>query len=272
MPRFILNWGGDEAVAQYFAVALLVLVSLATVLCIIIGCFCGRENEYTEIRDIEFDGLEGAGEELMENGHSVPNGEVPSDSLSSGYLYQSPAKSEGPSPSEKARATSPAKKSYLLPKTSPTLTDLTAADKLVQEIDYYVRHMDDFYATGFYCSVVVLENQLNLSEKWRIKSLREFIRKDQNFKMRSNMSAFKLVNLTPFRERDVQVAGCYQCVNVMCRHYWQSVCSFSDHFQKCPLCLSRVYPFEQNPLTPEEASWCSVVRFVLLVLRVLCRF
>jgi hypothetical protein len=53
----------------------------------------------------------------------------------------------------------------------------------VQEIDYYVRHMDDFYATGFYCSVVVLENQLNLSEKWRIKSLREFIRKDQNFKV-----------------------------------------------------------------------------------------
>jgi hypothetical protein len=63
------------------------------------------------------------------------------------------------------------------------------------------------------------------------------------------MSAFKLVNLTPFREKDVQVAGSYQCVNVMCRHYWESCCSFSDHFQKCPLCLSRVYPFEQNLLT-----------------------
>jgi hypothetical protein len=270
MPHIIINWGAKEEVAQLTAVALLVLLSLATFLCVIISCFCGRENEYTGIKDIDPDAL---GSAVVETGEDLESGldsfqasassaatptrdeslQIPDSQSYSGYLFRNPPKSIN-SPGEQPRASSPNKKSYILPRTIPTPAQLSAADKLVQEIDYYVRHMEGFYAVNFYCSVVVLENQLNLSEKWRIRSLRDFIRKGSEFKMRSNMSAFKLTNLTPFREADVQVGGKFRCVNTMCKHYWESSCSFADHFQKCPLCLSRVYPFEQNPLTRAEVN------------------
>eukprot|EP00600_Ochromonadales_sp_CCMP1393_P009115 CAMPEP_0174970990 /NCGR_PEP_ID=MMETSP0004_2-20121128/9728_1 /TAXON_ID=420556 /ORGANISM="Ochromonas sp., Strain CCMP1393" /LENGTH=296 /DNA_ID=CAMNT_0016220859 /DNA_START=26 /DNA_END=916 /DNA_ORIENTATION=+ len=257
MPKFTINWGPKEEIAQDVAWAILVFVLLFTILFALIGCYCGRENEYTEIKDL--DDSDVPQPNSKGDRKDVENGEI-DDSLAEhmvddfdGGLYKSPPKAK-PTASEKARSSTPARGSYVMPRTTPTPAELNAAEKLVQEIDYYVRHMEDFYATGFYCSVVVLENQLNLAEKWRIRSLRDFIRKRPEFKMRSNMSAFKLTNLTPFREYDVQVSGKFQCVNIMCRHYWESLCTFADHFQKCPLCHSRVYPFEQNVLHEHEVS------------------
>lgn len=128
----------------------------------------------------------------------------------------------------------------------------TAADVLVQEIDYAVRHMEGFYAAGFYCSMPTLEKQLQLPPKQQKKSLAEFIRERSEFKMRSNKSAFKLTRLTPFRVQDVQVSGMFQCVNVVCKHKWMSLCSFSDQYQKCKHCKARVYPYEQNILTKDQ--------------------
>lgn len=131
---------------------------------------------------------------------------------------------------------------------SPT----TAADVLVHEIDYAVRHMEGFYAAGFYCSMATLEKQLQLPPKQQKKSLAEFIRKRPEFKMRSNKTAFKLTRLTPFRVENVQVSGKFQCVNVMCKHNWTSLCSFADQYQKCKQCKARVYPYEQNTLTKDQ--------------------
>lgn len=131
-----------------------------------------------------------------------------------------------------------------------------APDVLAQEIDYVVRHMEGFYVIGFYCSMVSLENQLNIPVKMRKKSIRNFLRSRPEFKMRSNLSAFKLTRLTPHRIEGEQVSGKFQCVNVTCKYKWRSLCTFADHYQKCKKCGARVYPFEQAMLTTDEIYEC----------------
>lgn len=198
----------------------------------IVSLYCGRENEYTEILDRSESSV--VDEEL---------GDVTQCDVSE---LSSPQESQG-------GPATPLKAPLFRKRTVPTpAKDTTAADALAEEIDYFVRHMEDFYATGFYCSVVVLENHVRFADKWKAKSLRDFLRRRPEFRMRSNMSAFKLTALTPFRERDVQVSGKFQCVNINCRNRWDSLCTYADHFQKCKRCHAHVYPYEQNVLTEEE--------------------
>lgn len=206
-------------------VAFVVLVFIVVLVGVIAMsyCFCGRENEYTEIRDDD-----------IELGDHSDSAEFPvSSSLPVSKVVVN-------DPAVKAIAPKPKEKSH------------TPADVLAQEIDYFVRHMDHFYATGFYCSVLVLEHQMNMMDRVRSKTLREFVRSRPEFKMRSNLLSFKLTALTPFREPGVQVSGKFQCVASTCNHKWTSLNSLADHYQLCPSCSAHVYPFEQNPLTKAE--------------------
>jgi hypothetical protein len=207
------------------AFAVLILIIVAIGISTMINCYCGRENEYTEIRDDDYTDIE------MPDTPVADSPEKKADDVSTNFQ----------------------KAPVFRKRTKPTPAgERNSADVLAQEIDYFVRHMEDFYATGFYCSVVLLENHISFADKWKSKSLREFLRKRPEFKTRSNMSAFKLTALTPFREPEVQVTGKFQCVNVHCRYAWRSLCSYADHFQKCRMCHAHVYPYEQSALTDAE--------------------
>lgn len=210
------------------AFAVLILMIVGVGIAAMINCYCGRENEYTEIKDDdEYTDLEMTGSTALD------------------------------SPERKAGtvSTNIQKAPVFRKRTKPSAQqERTSADILAHEIDYFVRHMEHFYATGFYCSVVVLEKHMSFTEKSKSKSLRDFLRKRPEFKMRSNMSAFKLTALTPFREPEVQVTGKFQCVNVQCGYNWRSLCSYADHFQKCRMCHAHVYPYEQSVLTDAEIA------------------
>jgi hypothetical protein len=224
----------DSTLSMSFVVvcSLVLFLALGFGVALFMGFFCGRENEYTEIVDRDVEAPECADEQK-----AITDSEATSEEVS-------PASS-----AKSAARKAPLFRKRVVPTPAP---EQTPADVLAQEIDYFVRHMEDFYATGFYCGVVVLENHINFADKWKTKSLRDFLRRRPEFKTRSNMSAFKLTSLTPFREPDVQVSGKFQCVNINCRHYWRSLCSYSDHYQKCRLCHAHVYPYEQSSLTESE--------------------
>lgn len=204
-----------------------VFIFLLTGLVAMTYCYCGEENEYTEIRDIDDSDVE-----MAERSASHDSIEEP----------QSPNSSKK---SENGRF--PAANN-----TKPTPVVLSPADILAQEIDFFVRHMDHFYATGFYCSILVLEQHMNMMDKLKSKTLRDFVRSRPEFRMRSNLLSFKLTALTPFREAGVQVSGKFKCTGLSCHHEWTSLCSFADHYQLCPQCNARVYPYEQQPLTRQE--------------------
>lgn len=123
---------------------------------------------------------------------------------------------------------------------------------LVGKVDYFIRHKEDFHAVAFYYSVKLLEKQLPPPEKLKVKDLREFLKKRADVRLLKNGTAFKLLHLTPFREPNVQVFGKFQCVNVVCRSRWESLCTYADHYQICAKCGQRVYPFEQRPLAQSE--------------------
>jgi len=186
-------------------------------------CFCGRENEYTAILDDDVE----MGDPSRPVNYSVQPDEPMEEVVENAPAYKSNA-------------------------TKPKEEHHTPADILAQEIDYFVRHMDHFYATGFYCSVLVLEHQMNMMDRVRSKTLRDFVRSRAEFKMRSNLLSFKLTALTPFREPGVQVSGKFRCVNITCNHKWTSLNSMADHYQLCPSCSAHVYPFEQAPLSKAE--------------------
>ena len=224
----------NENLSIVVAFCVLVFVILITVFVALANCYCGRENEYTAIVD---------------NDYSEDDIEMP------GLIeISSSPKEETPIEPTDTTTTATNTLDTNRKRTTPTISteQRSPADILAQEIDYFVRHREDFYATGYYCSVVVLENHINFVDKWKTKSLRDFLRRRSEFKTRSNMTAFKLTALTPFREADVQVSGKFQCVNINCRYHWESYCTYADHYQKCKQCHARVYPFEQNLLSSAE--------------------
>lgn len=216
---------------------ILVMFSILIFLALVTGvlgmcyCFFGHENEYTEIRDDD----EADADLEMASKSQEPEAPVETASSVQGR-------------SDKTAQSTPAKNMN----TKPTTVAQSPADVLAQEIDYFVRHMDHFYATGFYCSILVLEHKMGMMDRVKSKTLRDFVRSRPEFKMRSNLLSFKLVNLTPFREPGIQVAGKFQCINVACNHSWTCLNTYADHYQLCPQCSARVYPFEQQPLTKAQ--------------------
>ena len=207
-------------------VMFIILIFLALLTGVLAMCYCffGQENEYTEIRD---DDETDADLEMASKAQEVDAPVAPIPAVRPSFAANLEASSRKPS-------------------------SISPADVLAQEIDYFVRHMDHFYATGFYCSILVLEHKMNMMDRVKSKTLRDFVRSRPEFKMRSNLLSFKLTNLTPFRDPGVQVSGKFQCINISCNHSWTCMNSYADHYQLCPQCSARVYPFEQAPLTKAE--------------------
>ena len=139
------------------AFAILVVVIVGTGLIGMIQCYCGRENEYVQIRDVEFSqaGDVELARSPLSSSSKLTTVPTPVSSTAIAATHSS-TKTETP------RSKSASKKTFVMPRTTPTVTELSSTDNVVQEIDFYVRHMEDFHATGFYCSVVVLENQLKI--------------------------------------------------------------------------------------------------------------
>ena len=215
-----VDWSENDKRSIVIALIVLMFLTVATGVAAIVQCYCGRENEYT-LLDVE---------SAMRTYGSVDSDTIAAENTDT----DASNKGSGASVPTKIIAEK---------------VVFSKFDNLANEIDYFVRHMDNFSVVGFYCSMEVLENHLGISENWKSRSLREFIKNRPEFELTSNMNEFRLTRLTPFRTMVVEVSGKFQCVDKNCREFWESVHSFSDHFQRCPNCSSRVYPFEQSERT-----------------------
>jgi hypothetical protein len=102
---------------------------------------------------------------------------------------------------------------------SPTKKIRYTDDMLVQDIDYYIRHREDFYSPGYLYSVKRLQENLHIPVELKIKSLINFLRSRAEFKVKPDLRAFELVALTPFRDVGVKVYGEFKCISMYCRFF-----------------------------------------------------
>ena len=129
---------------------------------------------------------------------------------------------------------------------SPTKRQRYKEEMLVEEIDYFIRHREDFYSPGYLFSIKRLEEHIKLPPELKFKSLLHFLRSRPEFKVKTNFNEFELVFLTPFRVVNTPVYGEFKCISMNCRHTWSTYTSYCDTSEQCCKCKRFVFPYEQR--------------------------
>jgi len=87
------------------------------------------------------------------------------------------------------------------------------------------------------------------------ESMRQYIvvlaHSNLHFKLSSDCTGFRLVDLTPYQADDRRLFGEYQC---NCGRYWRSAGSWRNKYQQCQSCERKIYPYVQSILKRSEGG------------------
>ena len=134
-------------------------------------------------------------------------------------------------------------------------------DEYLQEIDYFLRHRDNFYAPGYCYNIHRLFTLLPPPAALHINTIKDFTRflkvQTYEFKVTSDQKLVELITLTPCHNESLRCQGIFHCVYNYCDNRWISNDSYANQFMVCEKCMTRVYPYEQIPLRKTGKSSAS---------------
>jgi hypothetical protein len=133
-----------------------------------------------------------------------------------------------------------------------------ALQQFMREIDWYVRHRNDFLAPGFWCPIAAIVGKCGerprLADIPRTWTLVEIVKARAGTAMSLSQCGkfLRLNHLTPHRVANERRFGRFHCVK--CGRSWMSANSWADSWQQCVRCEVEVYPFQQDELQRPDSD------------------